>query len=82
MSHPHGSGGSWQSQREPGQHLHHGDLIGHQPVADHDVALGDVQALLGHTGGEEQVEGSLTELLDHILLLVLGRQGGDASAAV
>lgn len=82
MSHPCSSGGSWQGQREPGQHLHHGNLVGHQPIADHDVALGDVQALLSHTGGEEQVEGSLTELLDHILLLILGRQRADASAAV
>lgn len=63
------SGGS------PGSYLHHGDLVGHQPITDHNVALGDIQALLSHAGGEEQVEGSLAEQLDHVLLLILREEG-------
>lgn len=51
--------------------LHHGNLIGHQPVADHNVALGDVQPLLSYAGGEEQIERPLAELADDILLFVL-----------
>lgn len=70
--------GGW---REPGCYLHHSDLVGHQPVAHHDVALGDVQALLGHAGGEEQVEVSFAELPDHVLLLVLRGQRGKCSGA-
>lgn len=51
-----------------------GDLVRQQPVTHHQVALGDVEAFLGHAGRDQEVEGSLAEVADGVLLLVL--QGG------
>lgn len=48
-----------------------GDFIGEQAVANHQVALRDVQAFLGHAGGDQEVEVALAETADGILLLVL-----------
>lgn len=53
-------------------YLDHGDLIGQEPIAHHHVALGDVQPLLCHTRGHQEVQGTSPELLDHFLLVPLG----------
>jgi len=50
-----------------------GDLVGEQPVAHHEVALRDVESLLRHAGGDEEVEGTLAEVADGVPLLILRR---------
>lgn len=47
------------------------DLIGQQPIAHHQVAFWDVQALLGYAGGDQEVEGAQAEVTDCVLLLIL-----------
>lgn len=53
-------------------HLDHGDLVGQEPIAHHHIALGDVQPLLCHTCGHQEVQGASPELPDHVLLVPLG----------
>ena len=53
-------------------HLNHGDLAGDQTVSDDHVAPLDVQAFLGHGGGDEQVDLSSVKLPEDVFLLTLG----------
>ena len=54
--------------------LNHGDLVGHEAVANHKVALRYVQAFLGDGGGDQQVDFSVSELVQNILLFGLQRE--------
>lgn len=51
-----------------------GDLIRQEPVTDHQVAFGDVEAFLGHAGGDQEVELIPAEVADRVRLLVLRKE--------
>ena len=52
--------------------LHRGDFVAHMVVADDQVAVWDVHALLAHCGADQQLDVTSSEFLDHTLLLILG----------
>ena len=50
-----------------------GNLVGEQPVPHHQVAFLDVESFFCHTGGDQEVEGTIAEISDCVFLLILNR---------
>lgn len=52
-------------------HLNHSNLIGHKTVLDNEIALGYVQTFFRDRGGDQQVDFTVSEFVQHVLLLSL-----------